>query len=131
MYEWWHPLVIMERVEQGQVKITVGEEVWVKLPDACCTTCWGRGTVTEVLSKNKVTVNSAASHTRYVESFPATRWRGCWWCPPRRTHMKVAMWAKMPGLDGGLWDQLLTLKIKGAYDKMPCRHLWRVIRGQN
>ena len=47
----------MEKVEQGQVKITVGEEVWMKPLDSWCTTCWGRGTVTEVLFKNKMTVN--------------------------------------------------------------------------
>ena len=44
----------MERVEQGQAKITVGEEV--------CTIRWGRGTVTKVLSKNKVTVDGVPCH---------------------------------------------------------------------
>ena len=38
MYEWQHPLARTEGGEQGQAKIAVGEEVWVKPPNARCTT---------------------------------------------------------------------------------------------
>ena len=34
----------------------------MKPSDACCTTCWGRGTDTEVLFKKKVTVNRVSRH---------------------------------------------------------------------
>ena len=47
----------MERIEQGQEKVTAEKEVRAKRPDAWCTTHWGRRIVTKVLSKNKVTVD--------------------------------------------------------------------------
>ena len=63
-------------MEQEQAKITVGEEVWVKLPDAWSTTRWGSGTVTEVLFKKKMTVDGVArrvslpSDEEVVDEFP-------------------------------------------------------------
>lgn len=42
--------------------IAVGEEVWVKPPNSRCTTRWGKGTVTEVLSKNKVAIDGMPRH---------------------------------------------------------------------
>ena len=46
--------------------------MWVKLLDASCTICWGRGTVTKVLSQNKVIDNGEpASCTRYTVSLPS------------------------------------------------------------
>ena len=67
------------------------------------------------------------SRTSYMESLLAIIWRGCWWSPPRRTRTEIAVWAKMPDLNGGLFEQLLILKIK-ACDKMLCCPSWQVAK---
>ena len=66
-YEWQNSQTIMEKVEQGQAKFTVGEEVWVKLPDIHYITCWGRGTITKMLSKNKVAVDKVPHHVLDIQ----------------------------------------------------------------
>ena len=45
----------------------MGEEVWVKPPNARCTTRWGRGKVTEVLSQNKVAVDGVPRHVLDIQ----------------------------------------------------------------
>ena len=38
-YEWRHPVDTSQKInEQGPARIQIGEEVWVKLPNARCTT---------------------------------------------------------------------------------------------
>ena len=43
--------------EEGAASVQIGDEVWVKPPNARCTTQWGRGRVTEVNSRNIVSVD--------------------------------------------------------------------------
>ena len=65
-YDWRHPYVVPEDtrdrsdVEIGSIR--VGEEVWVKPPNARCTSQWGRGRVTEVNSQNNVMVDGVPRH---------------------------------------------------------------------
>ena len=42
--------------------VQVGEEVWVKPPNARCTTQWGRGRVTAINSRNNVSVDGMPRH---------------------------------------------------------------------
>ena len=54
-YEWRHPRdTSLEIDEQGSAGIQIGEEVWVKPPNARCTMQWGRGVITDVQSPNNV-----------------------------------------------------------------------------
>ena len=48
--------------EEGYASIRVGEEVWVKSPDAKCTTQWERGTVTDVHSHNNLRIDGMSRH---------------------------------------------------------------------
>ena len=57
---------------------------------------------------------NTASHTRLMESFLASGQRGLWWNSLRRTWTKVAMWAKIAGLDGRLWDGSMISEIGGG-----------------
>ena len=63
-YEWRHPRVApttdVEEERPGLVQ--VGEEVWVKPPNARCTTQWGRGRVTAINSRNNVSVDGMPRH---------------------------------------------------------------------
>lgn len=63
-YEWRHPSMMPEAVRgDGEaVSIKIGDEVWVKPPNVRCTTQWGRGTVTEVHSRNNVSVDGMPRH---------------------------------------------------------------------
>ena len=45
-YEWRHPCVKTAGLVDGEATIRVGEEVWVKPPNAKFTTRWRRGVVT-------------------------------------------------------------------------------------
>ena len=47
---------------EGSVSIRVGEEVWVKPPDAKCTTQWGRGIATVMPSRNNLSVDGMPRH---------------------------------------------------------------------
>ena len=62
-YEWRHPCVpLEERSRDDTGSIRVGEEVWVKPPNARCTSQWGRGRVTGILSRNNVSVDGMPRH---------------------------------------------------------------------
>ena len=53
----------------GDVKeapLTIGEEVWVKPPQARCTARWSRGLVTDVNSRNNISVNGVPRHIHDV-----------------------------------------------------------------
>lgn len=48
-YEWRLPIVVPEeRSNESSATVTVGDEVWVKLPEAKCMTQWNRGAVTRI-----------------------------------------------------------------------------------
>ena len=64
-YDWRHPTTVsMDAGGEGEgtASIRVGEEVWVKPPDAKCTTQWGRGMVTDVNSRNNLSVDGMPRH---------------------------------------------------------------------
>ena len=63
-YEWRHPHVApaKEVEEERPGFVQVGEEVWVKPPNARCTTQWGRGRVTAINSKNNISVDGMPRH---------------------------------------------------------------------
>ena len=61
-YEWRHPNVIPIGETKGTATINIGEEVWVKPPDAKCTSQWKRGTVTDVHSPNNLSVDGIPRH---------------------------------------------------------------------
>ncbi|KAF2353137.1 Reverse transcriptase domain [Trinorchestia longiramus] len=70
-YEWRYPSVRPTRVEGSQHNasaIRAGEEVWVKPPNANCTTQWGRGAVTGVTSSNNIEVDGVPRHVLDVRS---------------------------------------------------------------
>ena len=49
--------------QQEEATVQIGDEVWVKAPDACCTTQWGRGVVTDINSRNKISIDGIPRHT--------------------------------------------------------------------
>ena len=62
-YEWRNPLmepVVNHKTEQANVEI--GDEVWVKPPNARCTTEWRKGRITEINSQNNVSVDGTSRH---------------------------------------------------------------------
>ena len=59
--EWRMPGEV-RRSEEASAKVKVGDEVWVKPPDARCTSQWGMGKVTKVNSKNNVEVEGVPRH---------------------------------------------------------------------
>lgn len=61
-YEWRHPSKVPTGETKGAATIKVGEEVWVKPPDAKCTSHWKRGTVTDVHSPNNISVDGIPRH---------------------------------------------------------------------
>ena len=54
-YEWRHPRDTCQEIQ-------IGEEVWVKPPNARCTTQWGRGVITNVQSPNNMSVDGMPQH---------------------------------------------------------------------
>ena len=42
--------------------MSVGEEVWVKPPDAKCTRQWNKGTITGITSENNISVDGIPRH---------------------------------------------------------------------
>ena len=62
-YEWRHPgnVAIQDNPEMNS-RIEVGEEVWVKPPNARCTTKWKKGRVTQINSRNNVEINGMPRH---------------------------------------------------------------------
>ncbi|XP_076036529.1 uncharacterized protein LOC143022271 [Oratosquilla oratoria] len=64
-YDWRHPLQgpqLPANAEEGPASVQVGEEVWVRPKDTKCTSQWTRGTVTEVNSRNNVSVEGVPRH---------------------------------------------------------------------
>ncbi|XP_076056355.1 uncharacterized protein LOC143034304 [Oratosquilla oratoria] len=64
-YDWRHPLQgpkLPANAEEGPASVQVGEEVWVRPRDRKCTSQWTRGTVTEVNSRNNVSVEGVPRH---------------------------------------------------------------------
>lgn len=61
-YEWRHPSKIPTAEKKDTANINIGEEVWVKPPDAKCTTQWRRGKVTDVHSTNTLSVDGIPRH---------------------------------------------------------------------
>lgn len=62
-YDWRHPDVVVpiEKFEEN-LKVKVGEEVWVKPPNIRCTSRWQRGRVTKINSNNNVEINGMPRH---------------------------------------------------------------------
>ena len=70
-YEWRHPgNVAIQDSPQMDLRIEVGEEVWVKPPNARCTTKWKKGRVTKINSRNNVEINGMPRHI--LDLRPAT-----------------------------------------------------------
>ena len=64
-YEWRYPSVVPSGVytsKDDAFSIKMGEEVWVKPPDARCTTQWHKGIVTHVNSLNNISVDGMPRH---------------------------------------------------------------------
>lgn len=61
-YEWRLPIVGSGKREPATARVVVGEEVWVKPPEAKCTTQWTKGVVTKVNSENNVEVDGMPRH---------------------------------------------------------------------
>ena len=62
-YEWRHPKDTSQEIdEQRPARIQIGEEVWVKPPNARCTMQWGRGVITGVQSPNNLSVDGMPRH---------------------------------------------------------------------
>jgi transposase InsO family protein/ribonuclease HI len=62
-YEWRHPDVRPSDIEGDQpAALQVGDEVWVKPPDARCTSKWTSAHVTKINSRNNIEVDGMARH---------------------------------------------------------------------
>ena len=61
-YEWRHPSTVPVGETKGAATIDIGEEVWVKPPDAKCTSQWRKGRVTDVHSPNNLSVDGIPRH---------------------------------------------------------------------
>ena len=62
-YDWRNPFmepVVKHKTERAHVEI--GDEVWVKPPNARCTTEWRKGHITEINSQNNVSVDGTSRH---------------------------------------------------------------------
>ena len=62
-YEWrgFHSIKIEKEIEKSDV-VSIGDEERVKPPNVRCTTPWRKGIVTEINSKNNVSVNGTPRH---------------------------------------------------------------------
>lgn len=63
-YEWRYPFVeptIDAEVDDGS-PLVIGEEVWVKPPNARCTTPWTTGKVTQINSRNNIAIDGTPRH---------------------------------------------------------------------
>ena len=61
-YVWRYPSKIPAVRGEVTATINIGEEVWVKPPDAKCTSQWKEGTVTDVQSHNNLSVDGIPLH---------------------------------------------------------------------
>ena len=65
VYDWINPLRVVqnESIEDAvDSRVELGDEVWVKPPNARCTSHWGRGVVTNINSNNNVSVDGVPRH---------------------------------------------------------------------
>jgi ribonuclease HI len=62
VYEWRHPDVRPPDTEGDKPELQVGDEVWVKPPDARCTSRWTSARVTKINSRNNIDVDGMARH---------------------------------------------------------------------
>ena len=68
-YEWRHPMVHpIQESNRDAVTVEIGEEVWVKPPDARCTSHWKKGVVTGINSNNNVSVDGMPRHVLDIRS---------------------------------------------------------------
>ncbi|KAK3882626.1 hypothetical protein Pcinc_012994 [Petrolisthes cinctipes] len=61
-YNWRHPDVVPAMMDVESAPVKLGEEVWVKPPSARCTTRWKTGEVTDINSRNNVSVDGMPRH---------------------------------------------------------------------
>ena len=62
-YDWRCPLVEPTgNYTAEQASVELGDEVWVKPPNARCTTEWQKGHVTDIISRNNVSVDGMPRH---------------------------------------------------------------------
>ena len=62
-YDWRHPAADPSLGHEEQVStVRVGDEVWVKPPQARCTTQWQKGSVTGINSANNILVDGVPRH---------------------------------------------------------------------
>ena len=61
-YEWRHPVSVPEFVDVDSAPVKLGDEVWVKPPNARCTTKWRKGDITNINSSNNVSVDGMPRH---------------------------------------------------------------------
>ena len=62
-YEWRHPCMNTKEADERKTStIAIGQEVWVKPPNARCTTKWHKGRVTKICSANNIEVNNMPRH---------------------------------------------------------------------
>lgn len=63
-YEWRHLNLAPKDSGEGEETATVriGDEVWMKSPDARCTMQWEKGRITGVHSRNNVSVDGMPRH---------------------------------------------------------------------
>ena len=62
-YDWRCPLVEPTgNYSAEQASVELGDEVWVKPPNARCTTEWQKGHVTDIISRNNVSVDGMPRH---------------------------------------------------------------------
>ena len=54
----------LDKPEQQQIRYDVGDRVWMKTPNGCCTSPYARGHVTGVISSQNVLVNGMPRHVR-------------------------------------------------------------------
>ena len=68
-YEWRSPNIAPKPPSKESSIFDVGETVWVKPPNARCTTKWNTGKVTNVLSRNNVEVDGCSRHVLDIRKF--------------------------------------------------------------
>ena len=61
-YGWRHPLIAPVTEKNESASVRIGDEVWVKPPNARCTTKWKKGHVTGITSRNNVSVDGMPRH---------------------------------------------------------------------
>ena len=80
-YEWRHPRDI-PTVTKEEATVRLRDEVWVKPLNGRCTTQWGRGGLTEVDSRNNVSIDC---FPRHILDCQRDWWEGetQWWGNPK------------------------------------------------